>query len=102
MDEPFAGVDAATGRAIVDVMRDVRSNGATVVCVHHDLQTVGDYFDGGDHFKHSPDCESGARHRRLYRGKSAGRLWRHRSGGDKVRAIADQRVIAGCVKNTLI
>ncbi len=45
MDEPFAGVDAATERAIVDVMRDVRSNGATVVCVHHDLQTVGDYFD---------------------------------------------------------
>jgi len=45
MDEPFAGVDAATERAIVDVMRNLRADGATVVCVHHDLQTVGDYFD---------------------------------------------------------
>ena len=45
MDEPFAGVDAATEKAIVDVMRDVRADGATVVCVHHDLQTVQDYFD---------------------------------------------------------
>ncbi|MGB0631702.1 MAG: metal ABC transporter ATP-binding protein [Alphaproteobacteria bacterium] len=45
MDEPFAGVDAATERAIVDVMRDVRADGATVVCVHHDLQTVAEYFD---------------------------------------------------------
>ena len=45
MDEPFAGVDAATERAIVDVMRDVREDGATVICVHHDLQTVADYFD---------------------------------------------------------
>ncbi|MEC7490031.1 MAG: metal ABC transporter ATP-binding protein [Pseudomonadota bacterium] len=45
MDEPFAGVDAATERAIVEVMREVKSNGATVVCVHHDLQTVSDYFD---------------------------------------------------------
>lgn len=45
MDEPFAGVDAATEHAIVDVMRDVRDTGATVICVHHDLQTVTDYFD---------------------------------------------------------
>ena len=45
MDEPFAGVDAATEHAIVDVMRDVRRDGATVICVHHDLQTVADYFD---------------------------------------------------------
>ncbi|MEK9646587.1 MAG: metal ABC transporter ATP-binding protein [Alphaproteobacteria bacterium] len=45
MDEPFAGVDAATEKAIVDVMRDLLADGASVVCVHHDLQTVGDYFD---------------------------------------------------------
>ena len=45
MDEPFAGVDAATEHAIVDVMRDVRDDGATVICVHHDLQTVAAYFD---------------------------------------------------------
>jgi manganese/zinc/iron transport system ATP- binding protein len=45
MDEPFAGVDAATERAIVDVLRDLNGGGKTVVCVHHDLGTVPDYFD---------------------------------------------------------
>jgi manganese/zinc/iron transport system ATP- binding protein len=45
MDEPFAGVDAATERTIVDVLRDLRSTGKTVIVVHHDLQTVGEYFD---------------------------------------------------------
>jgi len=45
MDEPFAGVDAATERAIVDVLRTLRESGKTVVAVHHDLQTVPDYFD---------------------------------------------------------
>jgi len=45
MDEPFAGVDAATERAIVDVLRDLEKSGCTVVVVHHDLQTVPEYFD---------------------------------------------------------
>jgi len=45
MDEPFAGVDAATERAIVDVLRDLRGQGKTVIVVHHDLQTVPEYFD---------------------------------------------------------
>jgi manganese/zinc/iron transport system ATP- binding protein len=45
MDEPFAGVDAATEKAIVDVLRELRAQGATVVAVHHDLQTVQEYFD---------------------------------------------------------
>jgi manganese/zinc/iron transport system ATP- binding protein len=45
MDEPFAGVDAVTERAIVEVLRRLRSDGKTVVAVHHDLQTVPDYFD---------------------------------------------------------
>ncbi|MDX2017868.1 MAG: ABC transporter ATP-binding protein [Planctomycetota bacterium] len=45
MDEPFAGVDAATERAIVVVLQDLRSKGRTVVAVHHDLQTVPEYFD---------------------------------------------------------
>ncbi|HET6521134.1 MAG TPA: metal ABC transporter ATP-binding protein [Geminicoccaceae bacterium] len=44
MDEPFAGVDAATERAIVDVLHGLRRAGKTVVCVHHDLQTVPEYF----------------------------------------------------------
>ncbi len=45
MDEPFAGVDAATERAIVDVLRELKSSGGTVICVHHDVQTVREYFD---------------------------------------------------------
>ena len=45
LDEPFAGVDAATERAIVDVLKQLRGEQRTVVCVHHDLSTVDDYFD---------------------------------------------------------
>jgi manganese/zinc/iron transport system ATP- binding protein len=45
MDEPFASVDAATERAIVEVLRELRARGKTVVCVHHDLPTVPEYFD---------------------------------------------------------
>jgi manganese/zinc/iron transport system ATP- binding protein len=45
LDEPFAGVDAATERAIVRVLRDLNGAGKTIVCVHHDLATVTDYFD---------------------------------------------------------
>ena len=45
MDEPFAGVDATTEKAIIEVLRSLRDAGRTVVAVHHDLQTVGAYFD---------------------------------------------------------
>lgn len=45
MDEPFAAVDAATERAIVDILRDLKNRGKTAVVIHHDLQTVPDYFD---------------------------------------------------------
>jgi manganese/zinc/iron transport system ATP- binding protein len=45
MDEPFAAVDAATERAIVQILNDLKSAGKTMVVVHHDLQTVGEYFD---------------------------------------------------------
>ena len=45
MDEPFQGVDATTERAIVELLRELRTRGKTVVAVHHDLQTVPEYFD---------------------------------------------------------
>ena len=45
MDEPFAGVDAATEKAIVKVLDDLKSDGKTVLVVHHDLETVYEYFD---------------------------------------------------------
>ncbi len=45
LDEPFAGVDAATERAIIEVLKLLRNSGKTVVAVHHDLSTVPEYFD---------------------------------------------------------
>jgi len=45
MDEPFAAVDAVTERAIVAILRQLRERGKTVLVVHHDLQTVEEYFD---------------------------------------------------------
>lgn len=45
LDEPFAGVDAATERAILDVLQETKSAGKTVVVVHHDLATAAEYFD---------------------------------------------------------
>ncbi len=45
MDEPFAGVDAATEQAIVALLKQLRERGKTVIVVHHDLQTVRQYFD---------------------------------------------------------
>jgi manganese/zinc/iron transport system ATP- binding protein len=45
MDEPLAGVDAATERIIFDLLRELRATGKTVVVVHHDLRTVTSYFD---------------------------------------------------------
>jgi len=45
MDEPLAGVDAATEQAIIALLRELRSTGKTALVVHHDLQTVPEYFD---------------------------------------------------------
>ena len=45
LDEPFAGVDAATERAILDVLQETRERGKTLVVVHHDLATAAEYFD---------------------------------------------------------
>ena len=45
MDEPFQGVDATTERAIVTLLQELRAAGRTLVVVHHDLQTVPEYFD---------------------------------------------------------
>ncbi len=45
MDEPFVGVDATTERAIVQLLHQLRAQGKTVVCVHHDLDSAPDYFD---------------------------------------------------------
>lgn len=45
MDEPFAGVDAATEKAIIQLLNELKQQKKTVLVVHHDLQTVEEYFD---------------------------------------------------------
>ena len=45
LDEPFAGVDAATETAIIGLLKDLRAEGRTVLVVHHDLSTIRSYFD---------------------------------------------------------
>jgi len=45
MDEPFQGVDATTEKAIINILKILRKAGKTVIVVHHDLQTVPEYFD---------------------------------------------------------
>ena len=45
MDEPFKGVDAQTEKSIVKLLKELKEQGKTVIVVHHDLQTVKDYFD---------------------------------------------------------
>jgi manganese/zinc/iron transport system ATP- binding protein len=45
LDEPFAAVDAATEQSIIEVLREQREQGKTLLVVHHDLHTVPQYFD---------------------------------------------------------
>ncbi|MEK9728082.1 MAG: metal ABC transporter ATP-binding protein [Candidatus Margulisiibacteriota bacterium] len=45
MDEPFVGVDAVTEKAIISLLKELRDQQKTVIVVHHDLQTIEDYFD---------------------------------------------------------
>lgn len=45
LDEPFAGVDAATEKTIIDLLQLLAKQGKTVLVVHHDIQTVARYFN---------------------------------------------------------
>ena len=45
MDEPFQGVDSTTEKSIVDILKKLKSEGKTLLVVHHDLQTVPAYFE---------------------------------------------------------
>ena len=45
MDEPFKGVDAKTEKAIIAILKELKKRGKTIIVVHHDLQTVEEYFD---------------------------------------------------------
>lgn len=45
LDEPFAGVDAVTEKTLILLLKRLRAEGKTIVVVHHDLQTLQNYFD---------------------------------------------------------
>lgn len=45
MDEPFQGVDAKTEKAIIALLKKLKDEHKTVIVVHHDLDTVKEYFD---------------------------------------------------------
>jgi manganese/zinc/iron transport system ATP- binding protein len=45
LDEPFAGIDLATEKILVDLLKKLSSQGKTIIVVHHDLPTVNEYFD---------------------------------------------------------
>jgi manganese/zinc/iron transport system ATP- binding protein len=45
MDEPFSGVDAATEKTIINLLRTMTHSEKTVMVVHHDLHSVSQYFD---------------------------------------------------------
>ena len=45
LDEPFAGVDAATENAIMTLLKEMKQQGKTIIVIHHDLQTARKYFD---------------------------------------------------------
>lgn len=45
MDEPFAGVDAASETAILELLNQMKASGKTIVLVHHDLYTAAAFFD---------------------------------------------------------
>ncbi|MFM7024019.1 MAG: metal ABC transporter ATP-binding protein [Flavobacteriales bacterium] len=45
MDEPFAGVDASTEKAIIDLFLSMKQEGKTILVVHHDLQSAAEYFN---------------------------------------------------------
>jgi len=45
MDEPFVGIDMATEQMLVQLLKKLRDAGKTIIMVHHDLQTLRDYFD---------------------------------------------------------
>src|SRR5699024_1477707 len=45
LDEPFVGIDVASEKTIIDILKQLRDDGKTVFVVHHDLAKVEDYFD---------------------------------------------------------
>lgn len=45
MDEPLAGVDKKSEQIIMDLAKQLTQTGITILCVHHDLNTIKRYFE---------------------------------------------------------
>lgn len=45
MDEPFVGVDASTEAAIMRLLQELKTQGKSIIVVHHDIVTAKHYFD---------------------------------------------------------
>lgn len=45
LDEPFVGIDVNSEKIIIDLLKDLRQQGKTILVVHHDLSKVKAYFD---------------------------------------------------------
>ena len=45
LDEPFVGIDAVSERIIMDILKNLRNQGRTILVVHHNLSKVKRYFD---------------------------------------------------------
>lgn len=44
-DEPFVGVDMTTEEQIITIMKKLAAEGKTLLVVHHDLESVPEYFN---------------------------------------------------------
>lgn len=45
LDEPFVGIDIKTEQLIIAILKELSSQGKTIMVVHHDLQTLSEYFN---------------------------------------------------------
>lgn len=45
MDEPLQGIDITTEKLIIDTIKALQAKGKSFLVVHHNLDTVEDYFD---------------------------------------------------------
>lgn len=45
LDEPFVGVDSVSEDIIIKILKRLAKDGHSIMIVHHDMNTVEDYFD---------------------------------------------------------
>lgn len=45
LDEPFVGIDSVSERIIMNILKELKTQGKTILIVHHDLSKVKNYFD---------------------------------------------------------